>query len=152
MSERRAYDVPGIVGAVVFIAIGALALYHSREFTPLGAVFPRTMAIAMMLLSVVYIAMVLLRPTGAPPAPGGSNFRRAALVAVMVAWSLALERVGFLTTSVVAYALIMLIANYDRWTPARAVGHVAAGAIVLGSLYAIFRFVLQVPLPPGFFL
>ncbi len=152
MSERQRPDIPGIVGSAIFIVLGALAYYHAREFTPLGSVFPRTMAVIMMLFSAIYIATTLLRPTGMPPRAGGSHVRRGLLVAVMVAWSFLLEHAGFLTTSIVAYAAIMLITNYDRWTPRRAVGHVAAGALVLGSLYAVFKYGLQVPLPEGFFL
>ncbi|MGN2392929.1 tripartite tricarboxylate transporter TctB family protein [Pelomicrobium sp. G1] len=144
-----ARDVPGIIGSLIFIAVGLLALYYSREFTPLGSVFPRTIASAMVLLSVVYIAVAWLRPKAPASHQPGSVWRRAALVAVMVAWALLLDRLGFLTTSVICFATLLVISNYDRWTPAMAVAYVAAGAAVLGSLYSIFRFVLKVPLPPG---
>ncbi len=152
MSERAKRDVRGIVGCALAIVGGALAFYHAKEFTPLGSVFPRTIAAAMMIFAAVYIAVALIRPGEQPAQPRGSPWRRAALVAVMAAWSIFLEEVGFLTTSVAAYAAILVIANYDRWTPRRAVVYVAASAIVLGGLYAIFRFVLQVPLPEGIFL
>lgn len=152
MSERAKRDLRGIAGCVLAIAGGALAFYHAKEFTPLGSVFPRTVAVAMMIFAGVYIAVALLRPGEQPAQPKGSPWRRAALVAVMVAWSFLLERVGFLTTSVAAYAAILVIANYDRWTPRMAAVYSAVAAVVLGGLYAIFRFGLQVPLPEGIFL
>jgi len=68
---------------------------------------------------------------------------------VFVAWSLLLERLGFLATSTVAFVALLVIANYDRWTPRMAVAYGLVGAMVLGGLYAIFRFVLQVPMPAG---
>lgn len=152
LSERAKRDVRGIVGCVLAIAGGALAFYHAKEFTPLGSVFPRTVAVAMMIFAGVYIAMALLRPGEQPAQPAGSTWRRVALVAVLAAWSVFLEMVGFLTTSVAAYAAILVIANYDRWTPRRAVGYSIAAAAVLGGLYAIFKYGLQVPLPEGIFL
>jgi putative tricarboxylic transport membrane protein len=152
MSDRPGRDVGGIVGCGVAIAAGALAWYYAKDFSAMGAVFPRTVAAAMMLFAAAYIAAALLRPSArAAPAPG-SVWRRAALVAVMAAWSVLLEKVGFLSTSVACYTAILVIANYDRWTPRMAVGYAVVGATVLGGLYAIFRFVLQVPLPQGILL
>lgn len=149
MSEHPRRDIPGIIGSAVFIVVGILAIWGAREFSPLGSVFPRTMAAAMILCAAVYIAMALLRPQAPAITPAGSNWRRGALIAVLLAWSFLFEKVGFLTTSVVAYAAILVIANYDRWTPRLAVTYTAVGAVVLGGLYSIFHFALQVPLPQG---
>jgi putative tricarboxylic transport membrane protein len=146
---RPGPDLAGIAGCIAFILVGALALWYSREFSPLGSVFPRTMAILMITLSVAYIAMTLLRPKGSEPQPAGSNWRRGALMVVFLAWSLLLDRVGFLATSIVAFVALLVIANYDRWTPRMAVVYGLVGALVMGGLYSIFRFVLQVPMPAG---
>jgi len=152
VSETPRRDLHGIAGSVAAIAGGALAWHYAEDFSAMGAVFPRTVAAAMILLALVYIAVAVLRPA-VPAAPKpGSTWRRVALVVVLAAWSVLLERVGFLATSVVCYALILVITNYDRWTPRRAVGYAAAGALVLGVLYAVFRFALQVPLPEGLLL
>lgn len=153
MSDTRPRpDVAGIAGSVAFIVVGALALWFSREFSPLGSVFPRTMAILMIALSIAYIAMTLLRPKRIEPQPEGSAWRRGALMVVFLAWSLLLDRVGFLATSMVAFVALLVIANYDRWTPRMAVIYGLAGALVMGGLYSIFRFVLQVPMPAGILL
>jgi putative tricarboxylic transport membrane protein len=142
-------DFAGIAGCVAFIVAGALALWHSREFSPLGSVFPRTMAVLMITLSIAYIAVTLLRPKGIEPQAGGSAWRRGALMVVFVAWSLLLDRLGFLATSIVAFVALLVIANYDRWTPRMAVIYGLAGALVMAGLYSVFRFVLQVPMPAG---
>lgn len=149
MSERHGPDVGGIVGCAIAIVTGLLAWYYAGDFSAMGAVFPRTVAATMVLLAGVYIAVALLRPGARTRPEPGSVWRRVALVVVMAAWSLLLEKVGFLATSVACYAAILVIANYDRWTPRMAVVYTLAGAAVLGGLYAIFRFVLLVPLPPG---
>jgi hypothetical protein len=152
MTEPPRRDVRGIAGAAVAIAVGALAWYHAKEFSAMGAVFPRTVAAAMMIFAIVYIAVSILRPSAPATPPKGSTWRRVALVAVLVAWSVLLERVGFLATSIACFAAILVIANYDRWTPRSAATYAVAGAAVVGGLYAIFRFVLQVPLPAGILL
>lgn len=149
MSESPRRDTPGIVGSAVFIIIGMLAIWGAREFSPLGTVFPLTMAAVMIACAVVYIAIALLRPQAPPTTPAGSHWRRGALIAVLLAWSFLFEKFGFLATSIVAYAAILVIANYDRWTPRLAIVYTVVGAVVLGGLYAIFHFALQVPLPRG---
>lgn len=145
-------DTPGIIGAVVFIVFGVLAIYYSREFSPLGSVFPRTIATTMIVLCVMYIVVALIRrkPQAAPQP--GSTPRRVLLALTMLAWALLLEPLGFLSTSIISYAAILGIANYDRWTPRSAVIYTAIGAVVIGVLYGTFRFVLQVPFPSGILL
>ena len=46
-------------------------------------------------------------------------------------------------------AAILVVSNYDRWTARMAIAYGLTGALVLGGLYASFRFLLQVPLPGG---
>jgi putative tricarboxylic transport membrane protein len=152
MTDAARRDIPGIAGCVLAIAASALAIWHAKEFTPLGAVFPRTIAILMIVFSAVYIAVAILRPQRPARPAAGSIGRRAALAAVMLAWAFLLEPVGFLATSIASYAAILVIANYDRWTPRMAVVYTIVGAFVLGALYSIFRFALQVPLPEGILL
>lgn len=149
MSENPRRDIPGIAGSVVFIIVGVLAFWGARDFSPLGSVFPRSMAVAMVVFAAAYIVMALLRPSAPTAMPAGSPWRRSAAMAVLLAWAFLLGQVGFLTTSVIAYTALLIIANYDRWTPRMAVIYAVVGALVLGGLYWIFHQVLQVPLPTG---
>ena len=150
MSEPRPRpDYPAIAASAAFAVIGVLALWYSRDFSALGSVFPRTIGTTMIVLSIAHIVVLLVRRPAPRPQEAGSPWRRIALMAVFVAWSMLLERAGFLATSVVAYAAILVISNYDRWTARMAIAYGLAGAVVLGGLYAIFRFLLQVPLPAG---
>ena len=96
-----------------------------------------------------YIAMALLRPSAPAAMPVGSPWRRGAVMVVLLVWAFLLGQVGFLATSVVAYTALLVIANYDRWTPRMAVIYAVVGTLVLGGLYWVFRHVLQVPLPEG---
>jgi len=148
----KPFDLHGIIGAAIFIIIGILSIYYSGEFSPLGSVFPRTIAAAMILLSVVYIVSALLwRKAPAAPAPS-SNIRRMLLAVTLLAWAMLLDPLGFLSTSILCYAAVLLIANYDRWTPRSSVLYTAVGICILGGLYGTFRFALQVPFPAGILL
>jgi putative tricarboxylic transport membrane protein len=150
MSARR--DLRGIAGAAAFIVVGALAIGYSSEFSPLGSVFPRTIAALMIVLSAVYIVVATLRPAAPPPPERGSTVRRVLLASTLLAWALLLKPVGFLTTSVACYAIVLVITNYDRWTPRRIILYAASGIAVVGGLYAIFAYLLQVPFPQGLLL
>lgn len=152
MSDPREIDIPGIAGSVLAIVAAGLAWYHAGAFSAMGAVFPRTVAAVMLIAAAAYIAVAILRPAARQAAGAGSAWRRIALVVVLALWSTFLEQVGFLTTSLACFAAILVIANYDRWTPRAAALYALAGAAIVGGLYAIFRFGLQVPLPAGHFL
>jgi len=147
--NKSQHDMRGIGASIGFALIGLLAIYYSRDFSPLGAVFPRTIAAAMIVLCAVYVAVALLRPIDIEKPQPGSAGRRIALAISMLAWVLLLEPAGFLLTSIVCFAAILVIANYDRWTPRLAVGYTAVGVLVLGTLYGVFSYVLQVPFPKG---
>lgn len=172
--ELQERDVAGIVGCLVAVAIGIAAIATSGDFSPLGSVFPRAIAGLMVVLGLAYIGLSLRGPrpavvssaatsvaAGAPdagiappvsPQVVPSTPRRLAAMAVMLAWAFLLTQLGFLSTSFVACFALLLIAQYDRWTPRRAVVCGLAVAAVLGVLYAVFKLVLQVPLPVGIFI
>lgn len=147
--ESKVRDVPGVVVSVVAIAIGLLVLREAREFDTLGAVFPRAIAILMMVLAACFVVLAVIGRGGATPSPVGSNGRRLGMFGVMLAWALLLEPLGFLATSLVCYVIALLIANFDRWTPRMAVVYGGAGGLVVIGLFVLFRFALKVPLPSG---
>lgn len=150
MSESLSHqsaDWPGAAGSVIAIAIGAAALTYSGEFSTLGSVFPRTVATLMIALGLVYIVFTLRGRTARGPRAEGSHVRRVGVMAVMLAWAFTLQPLGFLPSSAAAFALLLALANHDRWTARRAVLFAAAGAGMLGGLYFLFKQVLLVPLP-----
>ena len=150
MTERPARDIASLLSAGGFIVVGALALYHTRDMTPLGSVFPRTIASAMIMFAVVYIVWRFFKPhVGVEPPAPGSVPRRLLLVVIMVAWALLLNRIGFLVTSMIAALALLQVANWDRWTPRRAAVYVLSTLAVVVGLYAVFAFGLKVPLPTG---
>jgi hypothetical protein len=65
----------------------------------------------------------------------------------MLGWAFALPVMGFLASSAVAFSLLLILAQHERWTPRAALLYGASGAVVLGGLYTLFKWLLQVPLP-----
>jgi len=149
MSEHSRRDIASLLSAAGFIVIGAFALWGTRDMSALGSVFPRTISSAMIIFAAIYIVWRWLKPHFTEPAETGSITRRALLVIIMLAWALLLHHVGFLSTSVVAALLLLLVANYHEWTLKRAMVYIASVVAVVGGLYSVFAFGLQVPLPEG---
>lgn len=140
-------DLPGAFGSVLLIAVGVAALFYSAEFSDLGAVFPRAIGGFLVGLGCLYIVLVARGRTRASVSLEGSNGRRLGVAAVMLGWAFALPSMGFLASSAIGFALLLILAQHDRWTPRTAMLYGASGAVVLGGLYTLFKLVLQVPLP-----
>ena len=151
MHKTPRRDVASMVASVAFFAVGIAAFLASSDFSSLGSVFPRTISALMVFFSALYLALCWLKPR-ARQQEGGSRIRQAAVAVIMLIWSFVLGPVGFLTSSVIAFALLVVVAHFDRWTPRLALLYAGAGALVLGGLYLLFKVVLQVPLPQGMFL
>jgi hypothetical protein len=146
-------DLPGMVLAVLFIGVGAWVLLEARDLSALGSVFPRTIAVALILLSLLLIGQNLRRPRAVQaqsgPAGAGSTPRRLALVAVMAGWSVLLPAIGFFVSSIAAFIALLLIAEYERWTARRMIAYGAIALLVVAAFYVLLRDVLLIPLPRG---
>lgn len=146
MAERK-HDLPGTIGSGLSIAVGAAALWYSGDFSNLGAVFPRTIGALLVILGGGYLLLVLAGRTQRPPPLEGSNPRRAGVALVMLAWAFTLKPLGFLPSSVIAFAVLLVIANHHRWTLRTVLVYGVAGALLLGGFYTLFKQILLVPLP-----
>lgn len=143
----RGPDVAGAIGSAAMIGVGAAALAFSVDFSDLGAVFPRTIGALMVALGMLYIVLVVRGRTARASALAGSNARRAGVAAVMLAWAFMLEPLGFLASSAAAFVLLSGLAAHERWSARALLICGGAGVLVLGGLYALFKYALLVPLP-----
>jgi len=146
-------DVGGMVTAAVFILIAVIALWDTTNMVDADSyVFPRAIAISMIVFSLLLIVWNLVRPSGADGEagpPGASTPRRLALVAAMLLSAFLMPVVGFLVSGLFAFLAIMLTAMFDPWTRFRLVVYpLVAVAVVLG-FYFLFGELLLVPLPVG---
>jgi putative tricarboxylic transport membrane protein len=147
-------DMASVVMACLFIIMGLVALWDTTNMVDSDSyVFPRAIAIAMILFSLALIAWKLAKPAARKDADGAgaSNFRRLALVGVMLLSCMLMPWLGFLISGFATFFLLMLVAMYDAWTPAKKIIYpLIAVAVVLG-FYGLFANLLQVPLPVGTF-
>lgn len=150
-SERRydKGDVRGTIGAVIFTIVGLFVLWDSGHISDWsGSVFPRTVAVLMILLSILLIGRNLLGYASGEEKPlPGSVPRRVGLVAIMLLAALLMPYLGFLITGVAAYVGIMVVAMYERWTKSRLMLYPVVGVITVFAFHYLFDTVFLVPLP-----
>ncbi len=140
-------DIPGALGSAIMVLVGAAAIWAARDYSDLGAVFPRTVGALLVALGVVYIVLVVLGRTRRATSADGSFARRALVALVMLAWGFTLGPLGFLPSCAAAMAALLLIAHHGSWTIRTALLYGLSTAAMLTLMYALFKIALQVPLP-----
>jgi len=144
-------DTSSIVMACLFIFIAVVFLWDTTNMLDSdSSVFPRAVAIAMMVLSLLLIVWHLLKPRKVGETlPAASTTRRVALVTAMLLGCAAMPWLGFLIPGILSFFSLMYIAMYDRWTPKRMMLYPIMAVAIVVSFYTLFGNLLQVPLPVG---
>lgn len=145
------------IGAVFFIALGGIIWWQSQDLSMMGAVFPRVIAIAMIMTSALIILRALLinsQTTEETDESGSitrSPWRGIALVASIAAWIILIKPLGLLLSSLLAFAILMLISEQGRFSFLRTIIILLAGAVGIGSIVVVMTEVLLIPVPKGIF-
>ncbi len=141
----------GIVVPAILILVAAAALYDTTGMVdPDSYIFPRMVAIALIVLAGVQIAATLIGDTTSPRVPiRGSSPRRIGFVVAMLAAVALIPILGFLVAALLAYGATMAIAMHESWSGRARIVYPITGLTVVLVLYWVFRLVLQVPLPRG---
>lgn len=140
--------IGGLLVCVFMVLAGVVTLYDTLSYSDMDSrVFPRAAAIALIVLGIASIISSVLG-AGADQGFGqGSWWRRVLLVLSMLAACLAMPHVGFLLAGLIAFFGSMLAAMHDRWNARLAILYLIASVTIMVGFYALFRFVLNVPLP-----
>ena len=113
-------------------------------------VFPRAIAIVMIILSLTLIVWHLIKPRGEKSeAVDASTTRRVSLVVVMLGSCFLMPWLGFLIPGIATFVLLMWIAMYDEWTSRRMILYPLIAVVIVLGFYTLFGNILQVPLPVG---
>lgn len=152
----RTRDIGGMVMSAIFILAGVAALWDTTRMLDRDSyVYPRAVAVLMIIFCLVYIGRQLILPPkqltesleAEATQRGGSAMRRIGLVATLFGCAFIMPYVGFLISGAAAFAVMMLVAMYDPWNRFRVVVYpVVAAALVLG-FYFMFKSAFLVPLP-----
>jgi putative tricarboxylic transport membrane protein len=151
-------DTGSIVLALLFIAIGIFAITGTADMTPLGAVFPTTIAFGLIAFCLLLIADHLRRPrapgtlsSADPAATPASAWRRATVAAALAAWIVLIPQLGFAVASALGFVGVTAIANHDRLSPVRALAYAGVALITVAAFYALMAQVLLIRMPAGLF-
>ena len=151
MSRDAGSDLGGAIVAALLVIGGGLAIWDTTRYSDADSmIFPRAVAIAMIVFSLGFLLQWLVgRAPAAEAQAGGSWTRRILLVVSMLVASLAMPWIGFVATALVCFGAVLLIAMHDPWTPQRALVYPLVGVAVVVGFYSLFAYGLHVPLPQG---
>jgi len=158
--KRRWLSLRGanILLSVGLIALSVYGLMAAREFSDRGALLPRVICVALIVLATILLVVNLNPKTGAP---GGRLFPFSEIpwplwwgvVVAFVLLGLAADRFGFYESAFVFLAVTTWMMSAGeaslqrRWLVPLAF---AAGFDAL--LYLVFKMILEIPTPPGLLL
>lgn len=135
------------IGVMALVAL--VALIQTGSLNPEAAVFPRTIAIGMLVLCMGAALNTLVTRHVTEDRSPGSTPRR---VGVPIAMGLAVVLVpvlGFAAAGVVMALLLMLLSQYHRLSTRGWVALAGSVVAIVVAFSLIFREVLSVPLPGG---
>lgn len=147
-------DTGTVVVACLFIIIAIVSLWDTTTMMDSDSyVFPRAIAIVMILLSLILIISNLIRSKAGKidEATGVSTVRRVSLVAVMLLSCLLMPWLGFLISGFATFLLLMMVAMYDEWSLSKKIIYPLTALTIVAAFYTLFSKLLMVPLPVGAF-
>lgn len=147
--DGKKNDLGGMIISGLFILLGGSVLQESSEMSELeSAVFPATVVVGGMVFAIITI---IRGASAADPSTlnetEGSLPRSIGLVLTMLGSALIIPFLGFFVASLFIFGGLMMVAMFEEWTTARKIVYPLVGFCIAYGMYALFRFVLLVPLP-----
>ena len=136
-----------LTGLAAFVLLEAGRLSFGSMRVPRTAFFPVILATLLLILSLILLGRALRgAPTGRGPERIEAEgwYRIGATLATLVGFALALERLGFLLSTLLLMVLLLRAIESLSWP------RVLAVALVTSLVaYALFGWLLGIPLPAG---
>lgn len=136
-----------LASAMIVFALGAL--WFSKDMSTMGSIFPRSVAIVVLIFSAALLVRAFVSRPTLPVAEPGSVGRRLGLVAVLLVWGLSLRWLGFIASSLLCAGALVWLAHYHAWTLKRVAAYALVLIAIIAFFYTLFAIVLNVPLPVG---
>ena len=136
-----------LTGLAAFVLLEAGKLSFGSMRVPRTAFFPVILATLLLMLSLILLGQAL---RGAPTGRGSERieaegwFRIGATLVTLIGFALALERLGFLLSTFLLMVLLLRAIEPQAWPKVIAVALVTSLVV-----YAIFGWLLGIPLPAG---
>jgi len=148
----RTGDTGGTVICCIFIILAAVSLWDTTHMLDSDSyVFPRAIAIALIVFSISLIVWNLAHPDIAQQQrpQNESTVRRMLLIIIMLLSCFSMPWLGFLISGVITFALLMVVAMYHEWDARKRIIYPLIAIAIVVGFYTLFSRVLQVPLPTG---
>ena len=148
----RTGDTGGTVICCIFIILAAVSLWDTTHMLDSDSyVFPRAIAIALIVFSISLIVWNLAHPDIAQQQrpQNESTVRRMLLIIIMLLSCFSMPWLGFLISGVITFALLMVVAMYHEWDARKRIIYPLIAVAIVVGFYTLFSRVLQVPLPTG---
>ncbi len=149
---KRTGDTGGTVICCIFIILAAVSLWDTTHMLDSDSyVFPRAIAIALIVFSISLIVWNLAHPDIAQQQrpQNESTPRRMLLIIIMLLSCFSMPLLGFLISGVITFALLMVVAMYHEWDARKRIIYPLIAVAIVVGFYTLFSRVLQVPLPTG---
>lgn len=145
---RSQGQIGSLLTSAFFVFAGVVTLYDTTGYSDRDSqVFPQTVAIILIVTAGISFIHRFLKPSGEDGFGTGVWWRRCLLIVTMLAACFAMPYVGFLPAGAIAFAGGLIAAMHDAWSKSTAVLYWGAGAVIMVAFFALFKFVLLVPLP-----
>ena len=141
-------QIGSLLTSAFFVVAGVVTLYDTTGYTDRDSqVFPRTVAILLIITAGISFISRFLHPSDEGGFGTGIWWRRCLLIVTMLLACLVMPYVGFLPAGVIAFAGGLIAAMHDEWSKSTVLLYWGAGAVIMLAFFALFKFVLLVPLP-----
>lgn len=146
--SRSQGHIGSLMVSALFVLVGVVTLYDTTTYTDRDSqVFPQAVAIILIITAAVSFITRFLQPTDDGGFGRGVWWRRVFLVAAMLLTCFVMPFVGFLAAGMITFAGGLIAAMHDKWTAKTALLYCGCGVAILVTFFALFKFVLHVPLP-----
>lgn len=141
-------QIGSLLTSAFFVFAGAVTLYDTTGYSDRDSqVFPQTVAILLIITAGISFIARFLNPSNEGGFGTGVWWRRCMLITSMLLACLAMPYVGFLPAGAIAFAGGLIAAMHDEWRKSTILMYWGAGAVIIVAFFALFKFVLLVPLP-----
>lgn len=131
-----------------FVFAGVITLWDTQKYTDIDSqVFPRTVAIVLVICALIAFITTMIKGDESEGFGQGTWWRRLLLVASLLVACALMPQIGFLWAGIVSFVGGLIAAMHDKWAVKAALIYGLSGLVIMSAFYALFKFVLLVPLP-----
>lgn len=142
------------LSAVFFLTIGVAVAYYGVTVLKLGSVkepgpgfFPALCGAGIMILCLVWLVTSRISEADRPLWGPGEWVSPVLAVVIITAYAAGLEILGYITSTLLFLVLWQLVVEREKWKKTAIIALIGTAA-----MYALFSFLLGVPLPTGLLL